>query len=220
MLMHTVGELLGNEVHAKDGRFGVLEDVYFDRDCWDLCYLAIIEGDKRSLVSSACIEPESAPEDRMRLALSRAQLAGGAGAWPMDEAVRWLDDIRVCSARRAVGWRVLAEDGPVGVLADLLIERRTWSILYLSANPSEGFGSRQVRLSLDWAEPLDASEATVRMRRTRAQLGSSPADMGLRHGRPDVAAAPWRTRLHLAYATLKRALGTAARRTRPYGTPR
>lgn len=177
MLMRTIGELLGREVQAKDGRFGVLEDIYFDRDCWDLCYLLIAAGDKRSLVSSACIELDSAAQDRVCLALSRAQLAGGAGAWPINDAVSWLDDIRVCSARHAVGWRVLAEDGPIGVVADLLIERRSWSILYLVANPSEGFGSRQVRVSLDWAEPLDPLEATVRMRRTRAQLGgSSPAN--------------------------------------------
>jgi hypothetical protein len=220
MLMRTIGDLLGHEVHAKDGRFGVLEDIYFDRDCWDLCYLLIVAGDKRALVSSACIEPDSAAEDRLCLALSRAQLAGGAGAWPMDDAVRWLEDVRVCSARHAVGWRVLAEDGPVGVLADLLIERRTWSILYLVANPSEVFGSGQIRLSLDWAEPLEPLEATVRMRRTRAQLRSSPAGMDLRHGRPNVTAAPWRSRLYLAYATLKRALSSAARCARLYGTSR
>lgn len=175
MLVRTVGELLGTEVHAVDGRYGVLEDAFFDHDCWQLCYLLIAAGAKRSLVSIACVDPAASAGAPLRLVLSRARLAGGAGSWPMDEAGEWLDDIRVCSARHALGWHVLAEDGPVGVLADLLVEWHGLSIPYLVVNANEAFGLPQIALSLDWAEPLEPLEATVRMRRTRAQLRHSPA---------------------------------------------
>lgn len=175
MLVKALGELLGSGVQAQDGPYGALEDLYFDHDCWQVCDLVVAAGGRRTLLSVACVETDSAPADRLRLVLSRAHLVAEAGAWPMDDAVRWLDDIRVCSARHALGWHVLAEDGPIGVLADLLVERHSWSIPYLLANVSEEFGLPQIALSLDWAEPLDPREGTVRLRRTRAQLRHSPA---------------------------------------------
>jgi hypothetical protein len=77
-----------------------------------------------------------------------------------------------------VGWRVLAEDGPMGVVSDLLIERRSWSILYLMVKSSSAFGERHFPVGLEWAEPLDPLEASVRVRRTRAQLSFPPAVNG------------------------------------------
>lgn len=178
MLVRAVGELLGREVRAKDGRVGVLEDVYFDCDCWELCYLLIAAANRRTLMSSASIELDSPAQHALFLSISRPQIESGADCWPMDDAVSWLDDIRVCSARQAVGWRVLAEDGLMGVVSDLFIERRTWSILYLVVKSSTVFGERHLPVALEWAEPLDPLEATVRMRRTRAQLSFPPAVNG------------------------------------------
>lgn len=178
MLVRAVGELLGREVRAKDGRVGVLEDVYFDHDCWELCHLLIAAGDRRMLISSACIELDAPAQHALYLSISRTQVENGAGCWPMDDAAGWLEDIRVCSARQAVGWRVLAEDGPIGVVIDLFIERRSWSILYLVVKSGSSFGARHFPVALDWAESLDPLEATVRMRRTRAQLSFPPAVNG------------------------------------------
>lgn len=175
MLVRAVGELLGREVRAKDGRVGVLEDVYFDRDCWDLCYLLIAAGERRALVCSQSIEFDSPAQHAIYLSISRAQIESGAGAWAMDDAVTWLEDIRVCGARQAIGWRVLAEDAPMGVVSDLFIERRTWSIVYLVVKSGPSFGERHFPVAIEWADPLDPLEATVRVRRTRAQLCFPPS---------------------------------------------
>jgi hypothetical protein len=173
MLAKAVDDLLGDEVFATDGSFGVLQDFYFDRDCWRLCYLLIARGPLRALVSMACVESASPARGHIGLSLTREQLR--AGGWRIGASVPWLDEIRVCSGRYFLGWRVYGEDGPSGEVADLLIDRATWSIDYLVANITDAFGRRQVVLPLDWAEPLDPAEVAVRMRRTRAQLSSAPA---------------------------------------------
>lgn len=178
MLVRAVGELLGREVRAKDGRVGILEDVYFDHDCWELCYLLIAAGERRALLCSTSIEFDSSAQHALYLSTSCSEIESGAGCWPMDDAVSWLDDIRVCSARQVVGSRVLAEDGPMGVVSDFFIERRTWSILYLVVKSSSVFGERHFPVALEWAEPFDPLEATVRVRRTRAQLSFPPAVNG------------------------------------------
>ena len=172
MLVKAMSELVGDEILATDGRCGVLEDFYFDRDCWQLCYLLVAAGATRALVSIACVEAAAPARGRVSLALSSAQLR--AGAWPMSEAAQWLDDIRVCSARHTLGWRVLAEDGPAGEICDLLVDRVTWSIDYVVAQTDDAYGRRQLIMPLDWADPLDPPAREVRMRRTRAQLAAAP----------------------------------------------
>jgi hypothetical protein len=174
MLFKAHGELLGNEVLARDGRFGALENIYFDRDCWQVCYLMVAAGATRVLVSVGCIEAAAPARGRVSLTPSREQLIAGVGAWPIELAAQWLDDIRVCSVREARGWRIVAEDGPAGQVADLLVDVAVWSIDYLVATTGDAFGPREVLVPLDWADPLDPREAMVRMRRTRAQLSSAP----------------------------------------------
>lgn len=174
MLLRVVDELLGDEVLASDGRFGTLEDVYFDRQCWQVCYLLIATGARRMLVSTACVAAAAPARQRVTLGMSRAQLGAGAGAWPMDAAVQWLGDMRVRSARGAVGRRIVAEDGSAGEVADLLVDPASWAIDYLVAATLDAFGPRHVLLPLDWTEPLEPFGATLRLRRTRAQLSSAP----------------------------------------------
>jgi hypothetical protein len=174
MLVKIVHEMLGDEVLASDGRFGTLEDVFFDRQCWQVSYLLIAAGARRALVSSACVSAAAPARQRISLGMSLAQLGAGAGAWPLEAAVQWLGDMRVCSARGAVGRRILAEDGWAGRVADLLVDPASWTIDYLVAATVDAFGARHLLLPLDWTEPLQPLDAGLRMRRTRAQLSSAP----------------------------------------------
>jgi hypothetical protein len=174
MLLKALNDLVGNEVVTTDGRCGVLEDVYFDRECWQLCYLLVADGAARTLVSAACVEAAVPGRGRVALNLSPEQIRGEAGAWRVGAALPWLHGQRVCSARELVGWRVAAEDGPAGELADLLLDPDTWTIDYVVALVRGAPGARYIALPLDWMDPLDPLERAVRMRCTRAQLTAAP----------------------------------------------
>jgi hypothetical protein len=173
MLLQVVEELLGDEVLGRDGRIGALEDLYFDGGCWQVSYLLVAAHGVRTLVSAACVTAAAPARGRVNLALSREQLGSGAGVWPI-HAAGWLDASRICSARKAVGFRIIAEDGPAGRIADLLVDEATWSIHYIVANRRDAFGSRRVLLPPDWVDPMDPRQAELRIRCTRAQLRSAP----------------------------------------------
>jgi sporulation protein YlmC with PRC-barrel domain len=174
MLMKAMDQLLGDEVVARDGHIGTVEDIYFDGDCWQVSYLLVAVDEARVLVPVACVMAAAPARNRVSLALSREQVGLGAGAWPMDAAVHWLNDARICSAREAVGLRIVAEDGPAGRVTDLLVDEETWSIDYIVASAGDAFASRQVLVPLDWVDAMDPRQAMLRMRRTRAQLCSAP----------------------------------------------
>lgn len=171
MLMKVLGELCGGDVLASDGRFGVLENLYFDRDSLDTCYLQIAVGRNRVLVCPADVAAVPARRG-VSSPMSGKQL--GARAWSTAVAAHWLRHIRVCSARRTIGWPIVADDGAAGEIADLLLDATTWSIDYVLANVDDAFGARQVVMSLAWADTVEPPQAVVRMRRTRAQLAGAP----------------------------------------------
>ncbi len=78
MTTHTVKELKGDEVLARDGRIGSVDDVYFDDERWAVRYLVVDTGGwlpgKRVLISPASVEPELSSGGNLRLALMREQV--------------------------------------------------------------------------------------------------------------------------------------------------
>lgn len=80
VMTRTVRELKGDDVLARDGDVGSVEDVYFDDERWAVRYLVVDTGNwlpgKRVLISPASLEAELSSKDRLRLALTREQVEG------------------------------------------------------------------------------------------------------------------------------------------------
>jgi sporulation protein YlmC with PRC-barrel domain len=177
MLQKAMTELRGEEILARDGRLGAVDDIYFDGDSWRVRYLVVATGaglrGPYVLVSAACVTDSTAAGDRLLVELSRSQMELGAGAWPMESASGWLQDARVCGGRLVVGWRILAEDGVAGRLADLLVDNEEWSINYIvidGEEPADG----SILLPIDWVVAIDFERRAVRVRCTREELRNSP----------------------------------------------
>jgi hypothetical protein len=171
-------QLQGDDVLARDGRIGALEDIYFDGASWQVRYLVVATGGLRSsrlLVSVACVAQALPARDRILTKLFCKQIEFGAGAWPIEAASHWLDRGRVCSGRSVIGFRIEAEDGAAGRLADLLVDEEEWSIDYLIIDVADAAGVRQILMPLDWVDAIDLQRSTVRVFRTREQLRNSPA---------------------------------------------
>jgi hypothetical protein len=175
MLVKIMAELLGSEVLAQDGRYGVLDDVYFDRDAWQLCYLVVSTSAARMLVPAGCVAAMVPARHRLTLGSTRAQLAAHPGTWSMAAAAEWLPEIRVCRARDIAGWPVVGDDGPAGEMVDLLLDPASGSLEYALALLADGFGARHIALPLAWADALEPRDGIVRMRRPCALLCSASA---------------------------------------------
>jgi hypothetical protein len=172
-------ELCGDEVVARFGPIGTIDDLYIDSTYWQVRYLEIAMAGERQprhmLLSSTCVAQAASTRDRVLVNLSRSQIEGGAGIWPMEAASAWLEHRRLYSARAVVGLRVEARDGAAGCVADILVDDEHWTIDYLIADMASPRGRRQVLVPLDWVGPMDVAKGTVYLRRTREQLSCSPS---------------------------------------------
>lgn len=79
-----VTDLQGDEVLARDGAIGKLDDVYFDDERWAVRYMVVDTGGwiagRRMLVSPEAIEAGISDPGKLRIAATREQLRDAPGA--------------------------------------------------------------------------------------------------------------------------------------------
>jgi hypothetical protein len=121
---------VGNAILATDGVFGVIRDFAFDDTTWDLHHLVvkIRDGHPNKLAfipqrvlrepdEGRCAVPVSLTLDEAR---QLARIKPGYKLGPHDRF-----------ASRVTGRPVATRDGPVGHVADCLVEDQPWVIRYL-----------------------------------------------------------------------------------------
>jgi hypothetical protein len=172
MRLKPLKELLGSDVRVMHERIGALYDVYLDRDSSLVRYLVVGTEPRGHLVVSAGIATHDPAG--IRLALSRAQLECGAGAWPLDAANVWLQHWRLCRGTELLRYRAEAQDGSAGRLLDILIDDEAWSFDYVVVDVGPEGGAGKVLVPLQWVTSIDVGRRAVRVRRTRAELAHSP----------------------------------------------
>ena len=73
-----VSDLKGDDVRARDGVVGTLDDVYFDDERWSVRYMVVDTGGwiagRRMLVSPHAVEAGLSDPGRLRIGTTRAQL--------------------------------------------------------------------------------------------------------------------------------------------------
>lgn len=83
MLQKVMQELKGDDIVARDGRIGSVDDVYFDDAHWAVRYLVVDTGDwlpgKRVLISPASLPPQASVDDYLRVDLTREQVENAPG---------------------------------------------------------------------------------------------------------------------------------------------
>jgi PRC-barrel domain len=91
---------------------------------------------------------------------------------------------------RMLGCHLVADDGEVGHVDDLLVEEGTWAVRYLVIDTSNWIGGKTVLISVGVISGMDSSSRTIRAQLTRAQVKASPsidvADVDLEETLPSV----------------------------------
>jgi uncharacterized protein YrrD len=76
--MHTIKELNGAEIVARDGAIGSVDDVYFDDERWAVRYLVVDTGNwlpgRKVLISPASVPAQESSADEIRVALTREEV--------------------------------------------------------------------------------------------------------------------------------------------------
>jgi uncharacterized protein YrrD len=77
-MIQTVKHLQGDEIAARDGAIGSVEDVYFDDERWAVRYLVVDTGGwlpgKRVLISPASVDVRNSSANEVRVELTREQV--------------------------------------------------------------------------------------------------------------------------------------------------
>jgi hypothetical protein len=84
------------------------------------------------------------------------------------------DDCHLRSYRAVIGDHVLATDGGIGHVDDLLVDDETWAIRYLIVNTSHWWGGHEVLVAPQWIEGVSWSDATVSVDLARQAIKDAP----------------------------------------------
>lgn len=103
-------------------------------------------------------------------ALMRSVIAPLADAAPSPMA-----DAHLRSASVLDGHQILATDGDLGHVDDLLVEDQTWAVRYLVVSTSNWWGGHKVLIAPAWASHVNWPESTVTLDLSRDQIKNAPA---------------------------------------------
>ena len=83
-MTQSIRDLRGDAVLARDGRIGSVDDVYFDDERWAVRYVVVDTGEwlsgRRVLIAPASVESSLSSAKKLRLALTREQIASAPPA--------------------------------------------------------------------------------------------------------------------------------------------
>lgn len=83
-------------------------------------------------------------------------------------------DSHLQSARELVGYHILATDGEIGHIDDLLVDDRTWAVRYIEVDTSNWIGGTAVVVPGTALGDVDWSRRLVSVSLTRRQVEESP----------------------------------------------
>jgi hypothetical protein len=190
--------LQGVCVVGSEGAAGCVLDVLFDDRSWHVKYLVVRLGGRLSawhvLLKPDLVTHAAWTERELHVPLSgrefrqlpgvqsdppvayRQELqAARFSAW---EAGRIEDvvldgDPHLRNMRAVTGHRVEASDGPVGRIAEFIIDDEYWTVRYVVVNTGRLLPSLRVLIAPTWVETISWEDRVVRLSATREELESS-----------------------------------------------
>jgi len=78
------------------------------------------------------------------------------------------------SVRELLGYSILATDGLIGHVEDLIADTDTWAIRYLVVDTRNWLPGRKVLIATGWATHVDWSERVLHLDLTQQQIKNSP----------------------------------------------
>lgn len=92
-----------------------------------------------------------------------------------DEEARDKGNVHLRSTLEVTGYKIEAQDGLLGHIADFIVDDETWNIRYLAADTGDWWPGKKVLLPPRWIAQVRWPEQTVQVRVTRGQVQNGPA---------------------------------------------
>lgn len=166
-MLRSLQEMRGYSVATRNRQLGHVHDFYFDGSLWKIWYL-VVNGGRRLSHRNVVLDPhaiDSADWSRRELSVSvtKEQVKEAIGAPPPRPGSMPPDMADVAeeaggenasvlrSAKATVQYTVLASDGKVGEVADLIVDDEDWVIRYLVVDIFAVLPGARVVLPPTWA---------------------------------------------------------------------
>lgn len=156
----SIKDMRGLEVVARDGSIGHLRTLFFEEDDWMTHALAVTPADRPGarevFVPPGAVTRVDPARGRIELGVTRRQLeqAGNAEApagLHLHSSVDFIDSL------------VVATDGAIGHVDDLLLDARNGQIRFAAVDTHRWRPDRRVLIRTSWLHDIDALRRQVRV---------------------------------------------------------
>lgn len=198
--------ILASWVVSADGTVGAVHDLLFDADNWKVRYLTVDTGGwlprRRVLLSPALVQEFDWLNHELTVGLSRQQIESSP-AVEADASISRAGEIELArhygwgaywtgraeaqpgttnglrSLKDVTAYAVAGRDGPVGSIADFIIDDRiggagTWEIRYVVVEVGGWLHHKRVLVAPAWAEQIDWESRKLHLSLPQRQVQESP----------------------------------------------
>ncbi len=193
----------GTTVEASDGKVGKLCDLLFDEQSWNIRHLVLDGGTwlnrRRVTLPPDIVQRRDWADHRLLVTgLTRQQVIDSPGTQThlplseqtleevtiMDWEIYWVDalnhpwqvpgDPRLCSAHEVAGYHIQAVDGPLGHVADFVVDDQSWAIRFLAVDTRNWWPGKHVLVTPARVEVIDRPNRTLALSIPREAIEHSP----------------------------------------------
>jgi len=197
-------QMHGASVEASDGKIGKLCDLLFDEQDWSIRYLVMDGGTwlnrRRVTLPPDLVRRRDWADHRLSVAgLTRRQVMESPNVethvplgqptkeeeativnWEiywihtMDHPWQVSDDPHVRSTQETTEYYIQGSDGPLGHVADFLIDDEAWTIRYLALDTRNWWPGKRVLVAPSRIETIDGHNRTLHLGLSRDSIEHSP----------------------------------------------
>lgn len=200
-------QMLGASIEASDGKVGKLCDLLFDDQTWAIRYLVLDAGTwlnrRRITLPPNVIQDRDWADHWLSVTgLSRQQAIECPGsethlpightaleeATIVDWDVYWIhllehpwqvsDDPHLRNTVEVSGYHIQGTDGPVGHIADFVVDEQTWMIRYLVVDTRNWLPGKHVLVAPSRVDEIDGHQRKARLLLPRETIRHSPQYTG------------------------------------------
>jgi sporulation protein YlmC with PRC-barrel domain len=170
----SLNSLRHSDVLAREGRIGVVEDVYFDATRWTVRYLVVNAGGRlpgrRVVISPAEVEIPPSSAGRLCRPVS----------WGYEIAhARHRGVPHLRSGAELLGYAVQARDGAIGEIADFVIDDKAWTVREIVVDTLKRWRGGELRVHPAYVERVERSRRKMHLDLTRNEVRLSGAAVAM-----------------------------------------
>ena len=201
-------DMHGASVEASDGKIGKLCDLLFNEQDRRIRYLVLDGGTwltrRRVTLPPDLVRRKDWADHRLSVAgLTRRQVIESPNvethiplgqptkeeATIVDWEIYWIhvedhpwqvsDDPHLRSTLETAGYHIQGRDGPLGHVADFLIDDQAWTIRYLAVDTRNWWPGKLVLVAPSWIENIDGHNRTLHLGLSRDSIEHIPEKVSM-----------------------------------------